>query len=69
MDGAELMRKVVAAFGNSDLQLLLDAIHEDIVWKTASKHEGVFRFDGQYKTRRGFWTCFPKSPRTTHSTI
>jgi ketosteroid isomerase-like protein len=53
MDGAELMRRVVAAFGNSDLQPLLDAIHEDIVWKTASKHEGVFRFDGQYKNRPG----------------
>ena len=53
MDGAELMRKVVAAFGNSDLQPLLDAIHEDIVWKTASTREGVFRFDGQYKNRPG----------------
>ena len=53
MDGAELMRKVAAGFEKSDLQPLLDAIHEDIVWKTASKQEGVFRFDGEYKNRPG----------------
>jgi ketosteroid isomerase-like protein len=53
MDGAELMRKVAAGFEKSDLQPLLDAIHEDIVWKTASKQEGVFRFDGAYKNRPG----------------
>jgi ketosteroid isomerase-like protein len=53
MDGAELMRKVAAGFEKSDLQPLLDAIHEEIVWKTASKQEGVFRFDGEYKNRPG----------------
>jgi ketosteroid isomerase-like protein len=53
MDGAELMRKVVAGFEKSDLQPLLDAIHDDIVWKTASKQEGLFRFVGEYKGRPG----------------
>ena len=53
MDGAELMRKVAAGFEKSDLQPLLDAIHEDIVWKTASKQQGVLRFDGEYKNRPG----------------
>ena len=53
MDGAELMRKVAAGFEKSDLQPLLDAIHEEIVWKTASTQEGVFRFGGEYKNRPG----------------
>jgi ketosteroid isomerase-like protein len=53
MDGAELMRKVAAGFEKSDLQPLLDAIHEEIVWKTATKHEGLFRFGGEYKNRPG----------------
>jgi ketosteroid isomerase-like protein len=53
MNGAELMRKVAAGFEKSDLQPLLDAIHEEIVWKTATKHEGLFRFGGEYKNRPG----------------
>src|SRR3954467_9379962 len=53
LDGAELMRKVVAGFEKSDLQPLLDAIHDEIVWKTATKQEGIFRFEGEYKDRRG----------------
>jgi len=53
MGGAELMRKVVAAFEKSDLQPLFDAVHEDIVWKTASNQEGLFRFGGEYKNRNG----------------
>ena len=53
MDGAELMRSVTAGFEKSDLQPLLAAMHDDIVWKTASKHEGVFRFGGEYKGRAG----------------
>jgi ketosteroid isomerase-like protein len=53
MDGAELMRKVAAGFEKSDLRPLLDAIHEEIVWKSATKHEGLFRFDGEYKNRPG----------------
>jgi ketosteroid isomerase-like protein len=53
MDGAKLMRSVTAAFGKSDLQPLLSALHDDIVWKTASKQEEVFRFGGEYKGRAG----------------
>jgi ketosteroid isomerase-like protein len=53
MDGAELMRKVAAGFEKSDLQPLLDAIHDDIVWKTATKQEGLFRISGEYKNRPG----------------
>ena len=53
MDGAELMRNVARAVAQSDFQPLLDAIHDDIVWKTATKHEGLFRFDGEYKNRLG----------------
>jgi ketosteroid isomerase-like protein len=53
MDGAELMRTVAAGFEKSNLQPLLEAMHEDIVWKTASKEEGVFRFGGEYRGRPG----------------
>ena len=53
MDGAELMRKIVAGFEKSDLKPLLDALHEDIVWKTANRHDGPFRFKGDYKGRAG----------------
>jgi ketosteroid isomerase-like protein len=53
MDGAELMRKVAAGFEKSDLQPLLDAVHDEIVWKTATTQEGVFRFQGEYKDRQG----------------
>ena len=47
------MRTTVAAFEKSDLQPLFNAIHEDIVWKTASSQEGLFRFGGEYKNRTG----------------
>jgi len=53
MNGAELMREVAAAFEKSDLQPLFGAIHEDIVWKTASNEEGLFRFGGEYRNRAG----------------
>jgi ketosteroid isomerase-like protein len=53
MDGAELMRKVAAGLEKSDLQPLLDAIHEDIVWKSATNHPGLFRISGEHKGRMG----------------
>jgi len=53
VDGAELMRKVAAAFEKSDLQPLFDAAHEDIVWKAGSQQEGLFRFGGEYNNRSG----------------
>lgn len=49
----ELMRMVVAAFEKSDLKPLYDALHDDVVWKTASKHDGLFSFAGEYKSRPG----------------
>ncbi len=48
-----MMRKIAAAFEKSDLRPLLDAIHEDIVWKSASNEVGLFRFHGEYKARTG----------------
>ena len=53
VDGADLMRRVTAAFAESDLQPLFDAIHEDIVWKSASQQDGIFRFGGEYTNRAG----------------
>ena len=47
------MRTIVAAFTKSDLQPLLDALHEDVVWKSASKQEGLFSFHGEYRSRSG----------------
>jgi ketosteroid isomerase-like protein len=36
-----------------DLEPLLAALHDDIVWKSASKHQNVFRFGGDYHTKLG----------------
>ena len=53
MTGEDLMRTIVAAFEKSDLRPLLDALHEDVVWKSASRHEGLFSFCGEYRSRAG----------------
>jgi ketosteroid isomerase-like protein len=53
MSGEELMRKIVAAFAQSDLNPLLNALHDDVVWKSASKQEGLFSFQGEYRNRAG----------------
>jgi ketosteroid isomerase-like protein len=53
VDGVSLMRRIAAAFAVSDLQPLYDAMHEDIVWKSASGLEGLFRFNGAYEKRAG----------------
>lgn len=53
MDGAKLMRSVVAAFEKSDVQPLLNALHEDVVWKSASREGGPFSFKGDYRNRAG----------------
>lgn len=66
MDGASLMRDVVAAFEKSDPQPLFDAIHDDIVWKTASFQEGVFRFGGEYKGRAGVQAVLGAFSRVYH---
>ena len=53
MSGEELMRTIVAAFSQSDLQPLLNALHDDVVWKSASKQKGLFSFQGEYRNRSG----------------
>ena len=53
MGAEELMRTVVAAFEKSDLKPLLDALHQDVVWKSASRQEGLFSFQGEYRNRAG----------------
>jgi ketosteroid isomerase-like protein len=53
MSGEALMRTIVAAFEKSDLKPLLDALHEDVVWKSASRQEGLFSFHGEYRNRPG----------------
>jgi ketosteroid isomerase-like protein len=48
------MRSVVAAFERSDLQPLLNALHEDVVWRSAARDaDGPFSFKGDYKNRTG----------------
>jgi len=47
-----LMRTVVEAWGNADMRPALDALDENVVWKSASSCEGgVFRFGGTYRGR------------------
>jgi len=53
MNGDKLMRTIVAAFEKSDLKPLLDALHEDVLWKSASWQEGPFSFKGDYRNRAG----------------
>ncbi|HET7084628.1 MAG TPA: nuclear transport factor 2 family protein [Rhizomicrobium sp.] len=47
------MRQVIAAFERADLEPLLAALHDDVVWKSASKQDKVFRFGGNYRTKLG----------------
>jgi ketosteroid isomerase-like protein len=53
MGAEELMRTVTAAFERSDLRPLLAALHDDIVWKSASRVGGPFSFQGAYRKREG----------------
>ena len=50
---AELMRDIIAGFSRSDLRPLLDALQDDVVWKSASRHGGPFSFDGDHRNRAG----------------
>jgi len=53
-NGEELMRTVVAAFAKSDLRPLVAALHDDILWKSASRREGgPFSFSGDHKKMAG----------------
>ncbi|HEX4106450.1 MAG TPA: nuclear transport factor 2 family protein [Rhizomicrobium sp.] len=51
--GEDLMRTIVAAFEKSDLRPLLSALHDDVVWRSASRYEGPLSFKGDYKNRAG----------------
>jgi ketosteroid isomerase-like protein len=54
MSGEQLMRTIVAAWEKSDLQPLFAALHDDVVWKTASRYPGgPFSFKGDYTNRAG----------------
>lgn len=54
MTGEQLMRTLVAAWEKSDIQPLMAALHEDVVWKSGSRHPGgPFSFKGDYTNRAG----------------
>jgi ketosteroid isomerase-like protein len=53
MNSEDLMRRVTAAFAQSDLGPLMNALHDDVVWKSASRHPGPFSFQGDYRNRAG----------------
>ncbi len=54
MSGETLMRTVTAAFAKSDLAPLMNALHEDVVWTSASRHPAApFSFQGDYRHRAG----------------
>lgn len=53
MHSEELMRTVIAAFEKSDLKPLLEALHDDVVWRSASRQPGPFSFHGDYRNRTG----------------
>lgn len=64
MNHAEEMRKITAAFAKSDLQPLFDAVHDDIVWKSASGQDGLFRFSGAYRKRAGLLIVLAQLAKT-----
>jgi ketosteroid isomerase-like protein len=53
MDPEELMRHIIESFERTDLEPLIEALHDDVVWKSASKQENVFRFGGDYYNKLG----------------
>jgi|KBSMisStandDraft_5_1062788.scaffolds.fasta_scaffold16899_4 ketosteroid isomerase-like protein len=53
MDPEKLMRHIVESFERTDLEPLIEALHDDVVWKSASKQENVFRFGGDYYSKLG----------------
>jgi ketosteroid isomerase-like protein len=53
MNNEKTMRTVMSAFGKSDLGPLMEVLHPDVVWKSASREPGLFSFQGEYKNRAG----------------
>jgi ketosteroid isomerase-like protein len=48
------MRRVAAGFEQSDLRPLLEALHPDVIWKSASSEPGpLLRFGGTHTGRAG----------------
>lgn len=53
MNTEELMRQIVSGFESADLEPLIAALHDNVMWKSASKQEKVFRFGGDYCSKLG----------------
>lgn len=53
MTNEDVMRTAMTAFGKSDLRPLMNALHPDVVWKSASREPGLFSFQGDYMNRAG----------------
>jgi ketosteroid isomerase-like protein len=64
LNSEDLMRDVTRAFAQSDLAPLLNALHDDVVWKSASRMPGgPFSFQGDYKSRAGVLELLSKLAR------
>jgi len=50
---AKMMRLITASFEQSDLRPLFDALHPDIVWKSATDDQSPLRFGGTHSGRVG----------------
>lgn len=49
----KLMKNVIEAWGEADIGPILEALDENVIWKSASSCEnGVFRFGGVYQGKR-----------------
>src|SRR5215472_4933900 len=44
---------VLDALANGHEQVLLDAVHDEVVWKLSTTQKGFFPFGGAYKGRAG----------------
>jgi ketosteroid isomerase-like protein len=54
MSPEEIVRAVVAAFAKADLKPLFDALHDDVLWQSASRPpKSPFIFGGEYRGRTG----------------
>ena len=52
-DNEALMCAVFRALGRGRPEPLLDALHEDVVWKAAVAQKGLLPFGGEYRGRAG----------------
>lgn len=49
----ELMRFVFEELARGRNRPLLDAVHDDVIWKLATTRKGYFPFGGEYRGRAG----------------